>query len=397
MPRLLISAAHTLENPGEVFENLREADLTRKIVKMTLPYLQANGIEFQAVPLDLQLLKRIDWIRDTGYSKEQGDLFIEIHINDGGKRGIEGWYEGSNTPNNASKAFSESLVSSICKYTGYQNQGVKSEFEHELGSLLILNQANVISTAIECLYIDNQDDIKILNDDSQLDALAKAIADSVKDSIQSSPKVNSSNPASSQAMQTSSRQVFNTVGTPRPQTNTIQSPFNNPPPSFSTNQTQNKPILMDREERKEMIKQMFIKVLGKEPNQNDLNYHLNTGVTETELMKKLVEGEEHQKIVENAKQFKDLTDRITKLTAEIDQLKANNNDSKVMQDSMNRLLEYKNVLIARLHQELARNNIIVQGGHIDSMPNITQKKENVIYPTQKKRTFVDFLIDIFKL
>ena len=144
MARLLISAAHTMENPGAVFQDLREADLTRKLLVLCLPLLDAKKIEYKAVPLDLPLPQRIEWINNTGYSEAQGDIFFEIHINDGGKRGIEGWHKGNSSPTNRSQRFTKTLVDNICKVTSYQNQGAKSEYEHELTSLLILNSTNPI-------------------------------------------------------------------------------------------------------------------------------------------------------------------------------------------------------------------------------------------------------------
>jgi N-acetylmuramoyl-L-alanine amidase len=89
-PRLVVSAAHTSASPGAIFKDLREFDLTRKILDKLLPHLTKEKIEHKAVPADLNLLKRIDWINDTGYTEENGDLFLEIHINDGNKRGLEG-------------------------------------------------------------------------------------------------------------------------------------------------------------------------------------------------------------------------------------------------------------------------------------------------------------------
>lgn len=392
MPRLLISAAHTLENPGEIFGGLREADLTRNILKKTLPYLEKHNIEFQAVPLDLQLLKRIDWIRSTGYSKEQGDIFVEIHVNDGGKRGIEGWFDGNATPDNNSQKLADTVVKGICQKTGYPNQGVKSEYEHELGSLIILNQSNVYATAIECLYIDNQEDIEILKSETKLDQLAKAIADSINDYIKTvAPTVTfkKANESSSQSGVLASNQgsAFQ-----NPTTSTL-TPLNTNPVSAG------KPLLMDREERKEMIKKIFLKILGKEPNQNDLNYHLNTGVAEQDLIKKLIDGEEHAKLIKDALEHKELSDKVSKLSSELEQWKTNIEDTKAMQETMNRLLEHKNMLIIRLNQELENHNVIVRGGHIDSI--ISQSK-HLPAPQQqqnarRKRTFMDFLMDIFKL
>ena len=56
MPRALISAGHTVMDPGQIFGDLREADLTRKIAPKVIPHLQAAGVEVQGVPLDLSLI-----------------------------------------------------------------------------------------------------------------------------------------------------------------------------------------------------------------------------------------------------------------------------------------------------------------------------------------------------
>ncbi len=170
MPRLLISAAHTLESPGVVVENLKEADLTRSILKKIVTHLDSTEVEYKAVPLDLPLMQRINWINSQEYSEEKGDLFVEIHINDGGKRGFEFWYSGSAGSDNNSQKLAEYLIENLSKKTGYESQGAKSEHDHEIGSLLILNQTHPIAAALELLYIDNEEDQKILRDESKLDA-----------------------------------------------------------------------------------------------------------------------------------------------------------------------------------------------------------------------------------
>jgi len=413
MPRILISAAHTLENPGEIYQDLREADLTRTILKKVLPYLDAHKLTYQPVPLDLQLLQRIEWINNTGYTEEQGDVFIEIHINDGGKRGVEGWYKGATGGDNKSQKLSETIVNGICKYTGYQSQGAKSEYDHDLGSLIILNQINPIGTAVECLYIDNAEDIKDLKDDKKLDDLAKAIADSINDyvkDITSKPQ-----PKSDQPVADASQSIAPQPMPALPSSN--QNPFaptnnfggglgsgssfgafgggNNKPTFGGGAAGGSKPLVMDREERKEMIKKIYKKILGKEPNQNDLNYYLNTGTNEADLIKKLIEGPDHEKLVKDAVEAKEVKDKFQKLEMEIDQLKATSSDSKSMQESLNRLLEHKNMLIAKLQQELANHNIIPSGQHIDSF----KPKAESIHAYQSKQQppggIVGFLMKLF--
>ncbi len=449
MPRLLIGAAHTLENPGEIFQDLREADITRKILQMLLPHLDANKIAYMPVPLDLPLLQRIEWINNTGYSDEQGDYFIEVHINDsdGTKRGIESWYRGSPAPDNKSQKLSEDVVKFVCQKTGYFNQGTKSEYEHELGSLLILNQINLPGTAIEFLYIDNPDDILILKDDKKLDDLAKAIAESIKDffanlnapAAQVQPQGMQQGAAGAQQNPNGAQQNQN-FGQAAPQsTNAPQaqvippaqpnfqpqpvqqqqfpaapptSPFTPPPatsfgggygggrPSFGGGYgggssmgggfggglgasggfgvapggfgggaAGGKTTLMDREKRKEMIKQVYLKVLGKEPNQSDQNFHLNTATTEEDLTKKLIDSEDYKKMVNDAKEAKELKDKLQKIESENAALKGNLNDINAMQKSLNDLLTHKNELIAKLYQEMVRFNLIKPGQYLDLPPS----------------------------
>ncbi|BCX13715.1 MAG: hypothetical protein KatS3mg085_247 [Candidatus Dojkabacteria bacterium] len=80
MKRVLLSAAHTLDAPGQVKGDLKEAELTRKILKFCIPYLEKKQIEFKTVPLDMNLLDRIDWINKTGYSESEGDVFSLKYI-----------------------------------------------------------------------------------------------------------------------------------------------------------------------------------------------------------------------------------------------------------------------------------------------------------------------------
>jgi len=424
MPRLLISAAHTTENPGAVFQDLREADLTRKLLALCLPYLDAKKIDYKAVPLDLPLIQRIEWINNSGFSEANGDIFVELHINDGGKRGVEGWYKGNTSPENRSQRLTQTLVEYICKTTGYLNQGAKSEYEHELTSLLILNSTNPTGTCIEALYLDNPEDIAIIKDNSKMNDLAKTIVDGIEaffkdDAVRPKPlaqQVNNPNglqnnsaqqfsqqfaqpqfnndPTSSGAFQPNSNPSF------RPQQNSAFSPPQNGQPqgmpytpqansnggfggnNFGSGQSAfgggfgggNKPaaggnngMLMDREQRKEMIKKTYSKILGKEILQNDLNYYLNLGSSEEELVKKLIEHADFTALVHDSAEAKELRGKMQKMEGELALVQSNLNDTKSLQTSLSQLLEQKNIMIQRLYQELQNNKILLEGQHIDSL------------------------------
>jgi hypothetical protein len=405
MGRILISAAHTLESPGAINGDLREADLTRSILKKVIPYLEKEKAEFQAVPLDLPLLQRIEWINNTGYSEANGDVFVEIHINDGGKRGIESWYKGSAGGTNESQKLAEKILEDVCKKTNYQNQGAKSEYDHELGSLLILNQINVIGTAIEFLYIDQPDDMAILKDDSKLDELAKHIAESLNNyakNLKVSPK-----PAESSAPSPSPSPLFpmKSAGNPAPFPSAGMGGgmFGNTgaPPAMPSTPAAKPATLMDREERKEMIKKVYKRILGKEPNQSDLNYNLNVAVSEDDLTKKLLEGKEHEEMVKDASEAKDLRNKAAKAESELANIKGRINDLEAMSVNLNKLLAHKNQYIVQLQQTIEKANIVRSGERVHSGKNdfsqVESQKATYSSTPTLSGTIVRVLMKIFKL
>lgn len=396
MARILVSAAHTLESPGAINGDLREADLTRKILKKVVPHLEKSGVEFKAVPLDLALLQRIDWINETGYSEAQGDIFLEIHINDGGKRGIEGWFKGSASAENRSQKLAEKIVEDVCKKTGYTKIGAKSEFDHELGSLLILNQINPTGVAIEFLFIDQDEDVAILRDEAKLEELAKIIADSMADFA----KNDKTKPAqaSNATINTPKAPLFpNTPNFPMPSAGGVGMPgIPKMPTTGGMSSASKSGNLMDREERKEMIKKTYLKILGKEPAQNDLNFNLNTAVSEEDLIKKLLEGKEHEEMVKEAGEVKELRNKAIKAESDLATVSSNVGDMKEMINGLNKLLEQKNKYIAQLHGELEKNNLLKKGERFNSEKSKNSSEAKKLdSDTTLKGTITKILIKIF--
>lgn len=367
MARILFSAAHTVQAPGEVYQDLREADLTRKILKMIIPYLEKSGVEFKTVPLDLHLLDRIDWINNTGYKAEQGDIFIEIHVNDGGKRGIEGWYNDNPGPENDSQALCEFMVEEVCKVSKYNSQGAKSEYEHELTQLLILRQTNPIAVALECLYIDNEDDIKILKDDKKLDELAKNLAETAikyaklsKDQIEKRKKKQKEKDLSKNF----GGPPGGLFGSPTPPSG-FSGALNTPTGSSSGSTGGSSNLVMDREERKKMITKIYKKALGKEPSQSDVTFFLNQGVTEEQMVKRVFDSKDHKQLVEDAKEAKQLKEKVAKLEAEVNQLQSSSQDREVMMQQLNQLLQQKNIAIERMKNEMIARGVVRPGEFLD--------------------------------
>ena len=89
--KVVLSAGHSFSDSGAYNPNkdLKESFLTMDIVKLALPLLTSQGINVSVIPDDLDLVETINRINKM-YADY--DLAIEVHVNAGGGRGIEGWY-----------------------------------------------------------------------------------------------------------------------------------------------------------------------------------------------------------------------------------------------------------------------------------------------------------------
>lgn len=372
MPRAIISSGHTSQDPGTQANDLVEYDVARKIAKAVVPLLRQHGIITLVVPADLDLLKRIDWINKTNYDESNNDVAIEIHVNEGGKSGIETWYEGEGE--STSKQLSELLLKYTAKETGLPEQGAKSEYEHEIGSIAFLHDVNSATALIECGYIDNENDAKFLKDENNILKIAKGIAKGVLEYFGLEYRENpaqiptATTPQGSPMSNPPTVPIAQTTPSPTNFTPSFPSPSGLIPPSYSqgfgsrpqfptdggfNTPTQNSPGFMSREDRKKMVEDMYAKVLGREPNQNDLNYFLNTGISEPELLKKMVDSQEHADLVKSRQEVIKAKEEMNENKTELITLRASAEDQKVIVRNLHTLIAQKNQALAQLHQQVA--------------------------------------------
>lgn len=428
MARVILSSGHTSDNPGVVAYGLREYDLARKIAKFALKYIRQGGIISLSTPPNLDLSQRIGWINNTGYNAGSNDIAIEIHINDGGKRGIEGWF--AQDGNNPSAKLTNLIVDNICQDLSLPSQGVKSEFQHQMGSISFIHEVTAIGCVVECCYIDNADDAMILGNDNSLEKIGRSIAKGVITYFGLNielPEVAQVNTMSAQPQQIQ-QNTFNqpTSGynqpianqqpvrsfqpTTYPQSSVMSQPYM-PQPSlapqssatpqpYGASQSYGAPISADqqlqqyqnyqvptyqtpayqvpsgpvgpsepvgpagsvgqagktgflpREERKQMIIDTYAKVLGRDPNDNDLNYFLNTGIREDELVKKMVDSQEHSDLVKARQDVITSKQKMNEEQNELLTLRTKSLESDTITKGLNGSIEQKNKAITELSQRI---------------------------------------------
>ncbi|HEC65140.1 MAG TPA: DUF4214 domain-containing protein [bacterium] len=477
MARVIVSAGHTSIDPGVSSGDLSEFELTRKIANKVARELRSQGLITLSTPPELDLAKRIEWINTTGYRETLNDIAIEIHINDGGKSGLEAWHREEG--DNKSHQLSKTIVKEATKATGLKSQGIKSEYDHQLGSLAFVHNINPIGVLLECLYIDNANDQEFLKDEVKLNDLAIGITKGVLKylnieykelsqatqpqitpaPVQTDPKpqiekkqeeipeettlLDSKQPTqvndtAQVPVQTQKTDPFAVTPT---QSNDISSPITNnstgattpiaqtqDPLASSTTPpaTQNKiggniqstgnnlggaastlpkagglgalgatgatgglgantgtgfgtgtglggglgssfgqtgdtglgaggagtsNFMKSRDERKKTIQDTYQKVLGREANQSDLNYFLNIGITEEQLIKRMVDSDEFVELVKASSELNKLKTKSEEQGGKLQELETQVKDKEGIVKNLNSLLMQKNQAIGDLQKQ----------------------------------------------
>lgn len=177
MGRIFISAGHFLSDPGAVAFGTTEAKemmLTRDLI---VQELKAQGVEFFSVPDDLSLRGTIQWINARA---RRGDVALEIHGNafNGRLRGTEAFFVAQNEQR---KKDAELLLKALLTEVPELNlpgkplsRGAKPDTMTGVGSLAFCRRIAIASILIELCFVDNQDDLSLLQ--NKRDRFAKGIA-----------------------------------------------------------------------------------------------------------------------------------------------------------------------------------------------------------------------------
>lgn len=403
MPRVIISTGHSSSNPGTIANGLREVDVIRQIAKATLPHLRANGIISLSVPPDLDVSQRIEWINKSGYAEENNDVCIELHLNSGGDSGLEGWYEDEGQ--NKSEALAEDILQKTAEETGLKNNGAHSEYDHEYGSLAFLHETLPVAALIECGFIDNNDDAEFLKKPENIEKVGRGIAKGIlkyfgiefKDSLSAGSNTIPTPPSPASVTPTPAPITNisdNGSVTPAPRPTTTYTP---PSTISNTDPFANRPLsspagggmkpMMTRDERKDMITKHYIKILGREPNQNDLNYFLNIGITEDQLIKKMIDSQEHADLVKARQEILKTKKKFNDQQTELIRLRNQTADQQRILDNMQQSINEKNLSLAEMQQK------ITEYQKINSDKTIVKQHDGV--NPNYKGTFLDRLFRAF--
>lgn len=173
MGRIFISAGHYLGDPGASTASgtteAQEMMLTRDLV---VRELESRGVEFLSVPDDINLVPTIGWINARSLP---GDIALELHGNsaNGSARGTEAFYiDGNNERQKNAEMLLDALIKQV---PGLINRGAKPDNNSQFPRLAFCRDVAIPSVLIELCFLDNLQDIALLQNQRTL--FAKGLAD----------------------------------------------------------------------------------------------------------------------------------------------------------------------------------------------------------------------------
>lgn len=167
--KIAINAGHTKEGPGYgAIGYVKESEETRKIVNELLVLLRRKGHEAINCTVDYAISQQ-DYLNQTVKlaNKSNADLFLSIHFNSGGGKGVECYtWKGAQT------RISKNICQNISNF-GFPNRGVKDGSE-----LFVIKKTKMTAILIEVCFIDRMLDVALYTELGP-----KLIAASIYDAI----------------------------------------------------------------------------------------------------------------------------------------------------------------------------------------------------------------------
>ena len=189
-PTIIIDAGHGGFDNGASYEGRREKDDTLKLALAVGRYLREEGFPVVFTRESDIYQKPID--KASIANQSGGDYFVSIHRN---ASGTPNEYNGVQTLIYGAGGIAEELAYNIneeLEKTGFNNINVE-----ERKDLAVLRRTSMPAVLVEAGFINSDKDNEILDDN--FDAVAKAIATGIADTVGATVSSRSSNPRAEKA------------------------------------------------------------------------------------------------------------------------------------------------------------------------------------------------------
>ncbi len=171
MAKVFIGVGHGGSDPGAVANNTKEKDLNLSIALACKDYLATHGVSVKMSRTKDENDTLSEEIRECNAFAP--DLAVDIHNNAGGGDGAEAFYHYGG---GKSKTLADNILGEIVK-VGQNSRGAKirknSNGKDYYG---FIRETSCPAVIVECAFVDNATDLKILATESQRKSMGEAIA-----------------------------------------------------------------------------------------------------------------------------------------------------------------------------------------------------------------------------
>lgn len=171
MSKVFIGVGHGGSDPGAVANNVKEKDLNLSIALACKDMLEKHGVSVK--------MSRTKDENDTiGEEVNEcnayaPDLAVDIHNNAGGGDGGEVFYSHLG---GKGKTLAENILAEIVK-VGQNSRGIKTRVNSQgKDYYAFIRNTSCPAVIVECAFVDNASDLKILATESQRKSMGEAIA-----------------------------------------------------------------------------------------------------------------------------------------------------------------------------------------------------------------------------
>lgn len=184
MAKVYIGIGHGGSDPGAVANGFRESDLNLAVGKACYNYLKARGVEVKISRTTDKAYELEDRIKAA--NKFKADLALDIHHNAGGGDGAEVYH----TKNGGKgKALAENILAEM-KKIGQNSRGTKTRLNASGKDYFgFIRQTDMPSVLVECAFVDNKTDVKVVDTAAEQKKMGDAIAKGVLKTLGIADKV----------------------------------------------------------------------------------------------------------------------------------------------------------------------------------------------------------------
>lgn len=178
MSKVFIGVGHGGSDPGAVANNVKEKDLNLSIALACRDMLERHGVSVKMSRTKDENDPIVDEVKEcNAYSP---DLAVDIHNNAGGGDGGEVFYSHLG---GKGKTLAENILAEIVK-VGQNSRGIKTRVNSQgKDYYAFIRNTSCPSVIVECAFVDNATDLKILATESQRETMGRSIAKGILASL----------------------------------------------------------------------------------------------------------------------------------------------------------------------------------------------------------------------